>query len=123
MTEMCKTKNELSPSFMQEVFRENTTRYNLRNNNEFIQPRMRSVSNGTESVRVKGPQLWLTLPSTVRNSETLCQFKREIKGSVSSSIPCTCRLLVGLCLSPFSWAMKMATTKANQETTRARHAG
>ena len=46
-----------------------------------------------------------------------------LKGSVSSSIPCTCRLLAGLCLSPFSWAMKMATTKANQETTRARHAG
>ena len=45
-----------------------------------------------------------------------------IKG-LSSSIPCTCRLLVGLCLSPFSWAMKMATTKANQETKRARHAG
>ena len=29
-----------------------------------------------------------------------------LKGSVSSSIPCTCRLLVGLCLSPCSWAMK-----------------
>ena len=53
MTEMYKTKNELNPSFMQEVFRENTTPYNLRNNNEFIQPRVRSVSNGTESVRVK----------------------------------------------------------------------
>ena len=34
-----------------------------------------------------------------------------IKGSVSSSMPCTCRLLVCLCLSPFSWAMKMATNK------------
>ena len=45
------------------------------------------------------------------------------KGSVSSSIPCTCRYLTGLCLSPFSWAMKMATTKEKQETTRARHAG
>ena len=27
-----KTKDELNPSFMQEIFRENTTRYNLRNN-------------------------------------------------------------------------------------------
>ena len=48
---------------------------------------------------------------------------KVLKGSVSSSIPCTCRLLVGLCLPPFSWPMKMATTKANQEATRARHAG
>ena len=45
-------------------------------------------------------------------------------GSVSSSIPCTCRLLLAnLCLPPFSWPMKMATTKGNQETTRARNAG
>ena len=47
-----------------------------------------------------------------------------VKGSVSSSIPCTCRLLLAnLCLPPFSWPMKMATTKGNQETTRARNAG
>ena len=45
------------------------------------------------------------------------------KASVSSSTPCMCRLVVGLCLSPFSWPMKMATTKANQETTRAKYAG
>ena len=46
------------------------------------------------------------------------------KGSVSSSSPCTCCLLVGLCLSPFSWAMKTATTKANQKRTiHARNAG
>ena len=32
MTEMHKTKNELNPLFMQEIFRENTTLYNLRNN-------------------------------------------------------------------------------------------
>ena len=49
--------------------------------------------------------------------------KFPFKGSVSSSIPCTYRLLIGLCLSPFSWPMKMVTTKANQEMTRARHAG
>ena len=66
MTEMCKTRNDLNPSFMQEIFCENTTRYNLRNNNEFIQPRVRSVNNGSESVRFKGPQLWQTLP-TIRD--------------------------------------------------------
>ena len=29
--------------------------------------RVRSVSNGTERVRFKGPQLWQTLPRTIRN--------------------------------------------------------
>ena len=51
MTEMYKTRNDLNPSFMQEIFCENTNDYNLRNNNEFIQPRVRSVNNGSESVR------------------------------------------------------------------------
>ena len=92
MTEMYKTKNELNPLFMQEIFRENTLfpRYNLRSNNEFTQPRVRSVSNGTESVRFKGPQLWQTLPLTIRNSENLCQFKNKIKNWFGEN--CTCRL-------------------------------
>ena len=95
MTEMYKTKNGLNPSFMQEIFRENTTHYNLRNNNEFTQPRVRSVSNGTESVRFKGPQLWQTLPPTIRNSETLCRFKKEIKNWYGENCPCKlCRIFI-----------------------------
>ena len=95
LTEMYKTKNELNPSFMQEIFRESTARYNFRGNNEFTQPRVRSVTNGTESVRFKGPQLWQTLPSTMRNSETLCQFKIEIKNWYGENFPCKlCRIFV-----------------------------
>ena len=52
-TEMYKTKHRLNPSFMQEIFCENATNYNLRNNNEFAQPRVKSVRIGTESVRFK----------------------------------------------------------------------
>ena len=65
MTEMFKPKNGLNPSFMQEILFESATHYNLRNNNEFVQPRVKSVSNGTESVRFKGPQLWQMLPTTI----------------------------------------------------------
>ena len=57
MTEMYKTRNGLNSSFMQEILCENRTHYNLHNNNEFIQPRVRSVNNGSESIRFKGPQL------------------------------------------------------------------
>ena len=74
MTEMYKTRNDLNPSFMQEIFCENESHYNLRNNNEFVQPRVRSVGNDTESVRFKGPQLWQMLPQTIRNSGSLAQF-------------------------------------------------
>ena len=36
MTDMYKTRNDLNPSFMQEIFCENTSHYNFRNNNVFI---------------------------------------------------------------------------------------
>jgi hypothetical protein len=95
MTEMYKTKNDQNPSFMQEIFCENTSHYNLRNNNEFVQPRVRSVNNGTESVRFKGPQLWQTLPPTIRNSESLCQFKTKIKHWYGETCPCKlCRIFI-----------------------------
>ena len=55
MTEMYKTRNDLNPSFMQEIFCENESHYNLRKNDEFVQPCVRSASNSTESVRFKGP--------------------------------------------------------------------
>ena len=79
MIEMFKIKNGLNPSFMEGIFRENAAHYNLRNNNEFAQPRVKSVGNGTESIRFKGPQLWQMLPPTIRNLESLCQFKTKIK--------------------------------------------
>ena len=62
MTEMYKTGIGLNPSFMQEIFCDNTTYYNLRNNNEFFQPRVRSVNNRTESVRSNDTNLAVPLP-------------------------------------------------------------
>ena len=95
MLEMYKARNHLNPSFKKEIFCENTIYYNLRNNNEFVQPRVRSVNNGTESVRFKGPQLWKTLPPKIRNSESLCQFKTKIKNWYGENCPCKlCRIFI-----------------------------
>ena len=95
MTEMYKTRNDLNPSFMQEIFYQNESHYNLRNNDEFVQPRVRSVGNGTESVRFKGPQLWQMLPQTIRNSESLAQFKANIKHWKGENCPCkVCRTFI-----------------------------
>ena len=95
MTEMYKTRNDLNPSFMQEIFLENESHYNLRSNNDFVQPRVRSVGNGTESVRFKGPQLWQILPQTIRNSESLAHFKANIKDWKGENCPCKlCRTFI-----------------------------
>ena len=88
-------RNDLNPSFMQEIFLENESHYNLRSNNDFVQPRVRSVGNGTESVRFKGPQLWQILPQTIRNSESLAQFKANIKDWKGENCPCKlCRTFI-----------------------------
>ena len=85
MTEMYNTRNDLTPSSMQEIFCESESHYNLRNN-EFVQPGVRSVGNEAESVRVKGPQLWQMLSQTMRNSGSLAQFKANIKSGREKTV-------------------------------------
>ena len=87
MSEMYKSRNDLNPSFMQEIFRENTIHYNLRSNNEFIQLIVRSVNNGTESVRFKCPQLWQTLPPRYRIQNSFFNLKQN-KNWYGEYCPC-----------------------------------
>ena len=95
MTDMYKTRNGLNPPVMQEIFCDNTTYYDLCNNDEFFQPRVRSVNNGTESVRFKGPQLWQMLSPTIRNSQSLCQFKTKMQRWNGENCPCKlCRVFI-----------------------------
>ena len=89
-----------NPSFMQEICFENESHYNLRNNNEFFQPRVRSVGNSTESVRFKGPQLWQILPQTIGEGEVAffsakrwnCRIRIDLIESVT---PCRDAQVVG----------------------------
>jgi len=62
MTEIFKTQNSMNLPFMNEIFREQENMYSLRNNNEFVIPRIKTVNFGSESIRYRGPQLWLSLP-------------------------------------------------------------
>ena len=70
MTEIFKTQNSMNPLFMSEIFRERENMYNLRNNNEFVIPRIKTVTFGSESIRYRGPQLWFSLPQDIRNTES-----------------------------------------------------
>ena len=79
MTEIFKTQKNLNPPFMNEIFRERDNIYNLRNNNEFVLPSIKTVHFGSESIRYRGPQLWFSLPQDIRNTESLSLFKSKIK--------------------------------------------
>ena len=62
MIEMFKTERNLNPPFMKEIFCERFVAYNLRNNIEFLPPRVRTVSCGTETIKNRGQRLWITQP-------------------------------------------------------------
>ena len=90
MTEIFKTQNNLNPPFMNEIFRERDNIYNLRNNNEFVLPSIKTVHFGSESIRYRGPQVWFSLPQDIRNTESLSLFKSKIKKWHGEE--CSCRL-------------------------------
>ena len=75
MIEMFKTKHGLNPLFMKEIFCPQTKQYSHRNDRDFNLPRVRSVMYGSKTVRYRGPQLWCTLPVSIRHSTNLIEFK------------------------------------------------
>ena len=90
MVETLKTQNNLNPPYVNEIFRERDNIYNLRNNNEFVLPSIKTVHFGSESIRYRGPQLWFSLPQDIRNTESLSSFKSKIKKWHGEE--CSCRL-------------------------------
>ena len=90
MIEMFKTKENINPPFMKEIFRERNITYNLRNNNEFMLPRAKTVTYGTETIKYRGQRLWLSLPQHIKNAQSVNEFKNKIKSW--NGAECTCRL-------------------------------
>ena len=61
MIEMFKTKENINPPFIKEIFRESNITYNQRHNNEFMLPKVKTVTYGTETIKYRGQRLWLSL--------------------------------------------------------------
>ena len=89
--EMYKVKNKISPIPVQELFKSRgDTAHNMRKIREWEVPRVRTVNNGTESIRYRGPETWELLPNEIKTSSSLAEFKRKIKDWKPRG--CTCRL-------------------------------
>ena len=56
--EIYKVKNNLSPSFMKNIFTEHKKPYNLRNNPEFKTSNVHTVFNGIETITFRRPKTW-----------------------------------------------------------------
>ena len=78
---------------MKEIFCERSVVYKLKNNNEFLPPRVRTASYGTETIKYRGQHLGVELPQHIRNTQSINEFKNHIKNWNCAG--CTCRLYWG----------------------------
>ena len=53
--------------------------YNLRNRSQFIIPNVKTVNHRFESLRYLGPKIWETIPSHLREIDSLKNFKMSSK--------------------------------------------
>ena len=90
MIEFFKTKNNRNPSFMKNIFEEKNSYFSLRNPNHLQQPKVRLTIYGKENIQFRGCSLWFSLPNSLKDIDTLQEFKRRIKQWDKFS--CSCRL-------------------------------
>ena len=87
--EMYKVRHNLSPAPFQDIFIKANPQ-NLRNDRGFEIPKVRTVNNGIETIRYRGPITWDMVPKDIQESKTLSQFKAKIKKWKPKD--CACRL-------------------------------
>ena len=87
--EMFKLQRNIAPAIFSEIFQKNThNRYDLRHRSDFTIPLVNSVHYGEESLSYLGPKLWETLPTEMRETETLHEFKKKVKQWIPQNCPC-----------------------------------
>ena len=88
-TEMFKVYTKISPEIVQNIFQNKEQgQYVLRNQTDFVIPRVKSVNYGFESIRYLGPKIWESLPYDLKNKESVDSFKTAIKKWKPISCPC-----------------------------------
>ena len=86
--EVFKSIMKLNPEFMWSFFNINHVPYSLRAGTLLALPPANTTRYGINSLRFRGSYLWNSLPSMVKNSSTLLQFKNNLKAL--GILKCTC---------------------------------
>ncbi len=76
-----KALNGLAPQYLSELLSQYSHSHPLRSQNSghLIIPRISKSTAGGRSFSYLAPKLWNNLPNTVREADTLCQFKSRLK--------------------------------------------
>ena len=88
MTEISKSISQLNPEFMWSYFTHKDMPYNLRKGPFLGLPKTHSFYYGTNAVHFRGSLIWNNLPAVVKSSDSLFEFKNEIKNI--GDIDCGC---------------------------------
>ena len=90
--EIFKTRENLNLSFMKDIFSYSPYPTH-KNENLFIQER-KTVRFGENSLKSLGPQIWNSIPDTIRSTKVLSVFKKLIKEWVGMECKCnTCSFM------------------------------
>ena len=85
---MYKVLNNISPNFISELFPISNKAFHLREERDFMRPRVNTVLWGTETLRNIGPKIWDMLPQVIKDSSSLNSFKSRIKQWKCHNCPC-----------------------------------
>ena len=88
--EMYKIKSQISPIPMQKLFTEKEHQYDLRNKSTWVSDNIRTVKYGSETISNMGPKIWEMVPSHIKESSSLLQFKSRIKNWTPTG--CICKI-------------------------------
>ena len=88
VTEIYKSIHGISEMNLETILARNTDCHTLRNNREYVHPQVKTVHYGQNSIRYLGPLIWNNVPSHIKESSTLTDFKRKLKQWQLNACPC-----------------------------------
>ena len=89
-TEIYKNLTDLSPKFIKLFFTAKKLPYSLRNRHILNLPSARTTYYGTNSILFRACQVWNNLPLSIKQSQSLLEFKTNIK--TLRNIECLCKI-------------------------------
>ena len=78
-TEIYKSLTDLSPEFIKPFFTVKELPYNLRNEHILNLPSAQTTYYGTNSILFRARQVWDNLPLSIKQSQSILEFKTNIK--------------------------------------------
>ena len=75
---MYKVKYGLAPSIVNELFKQKSTSYSLRNS-DFDIPTFNTINYGKHSLRYQGPYIWSKLDIKLKGSLNIESLRKEIR--------------------------------------------